>query len=234
MNSTQTCSLAVIGDGSVGKSSIIAAFKSDGFMSVYKQTIGCDFFEKNLELRKETFVSLRVWDIGGQSINSNNLSKYLGSSDVVFVVYDVTNPDSFNNIDDWLGAVKKHSKSKLVFLIGNKIDLINLRQVTERQHDKCIRDNDLAGGFFISAKTGDNLVKAFYKVAAEGVGEHLSPSELAYHDKVVKAHVVLSADNDKDEGRTAFADEIERLDAEAERKKNSGGLGCGSGGCTVM
>lgn len=203
-------------------------------MPVYKQTIGCDFFEKNLELRKETFVSLRVWDIGGQSINSNNLSKYLGSSEVVFVVYDVTSPDSFNNLDDWLGAVKKHSKSTLVFLVGNKIDLINLRQISEKEHDRCIHENNLAGGFFVSAKTGDNLVKAFYRVAAEAVGVHLSPSELAFHDKVVKAHVVLSASGD-DEGRTAFAEDMERQDAEAERRKREGGaLGCGGGGCAIM
>ena len=206
----------------MGKSSIIAAFKSDGFIPVYKQTIGCDFYEKNLEIRKETFVSLRVWDIGGQSINSKNMEQYVGSSDVIFLVYDVTNPDSFANLDDWLGSVKKFGKSQLIFLVANKIDLIILRQITERKHEHFIAENDLSGGFQVSAKTGDNLVKAFYKVAGDAVGVHLSSTELAYHDSVVRAHIVKGGG--EEEGRTAFADEIERQDAEAERRKREGFL----------
>lgn len=78
------------------------------------------------------------------------------------MVYDVTNPDSFANMDDWLAAVRKHCKTRLVYLVANKIDLISLRQVSEKQQDAFIRQNDLAGGFYVSAKTGDNLVKAFY------------------------------------------------------------------------
>ena len=196
------------------------------YIIVLYQTIGCDFYEKNLEIRKDIFVSLRVWDIGGQSINSNNLNKYLGSSQVVFIVYDCTNPDSFSNLDDWLTAVRKFSKSELIYLVANKIDLINLRQITDKMHEQFIISNKLSGGFYVSAKTGDNLVKAFYKVAGEAVHITLSPSELAYHDKVIKAHIVLGSSsntmntNKDDEGRTAFADEIERQDAEAERLKN--------------
>jgi len=85
----KSVSLALVGDGSVGKSSILLAFKSDGFMPVYKQTIGVDFNEKTLNIKGDVMVSLRVWDVGGQSLSSKNLQKYLGSSDVVFLVYDV-------------------------------------------------------------------------------------------------------------------------------------------------
>ena len=59
------CTLAVVGDGAVGKSSIISAFCSDGFGKIYKQTVGCDFYEKMLQIRGDKYVSLRVWDIGG-------------------------------------------------------------------------------------------------------------------------------------------------------------------------
>jgi Ras-related protein Rab-28 len=96
--SERSCSLSIIGDGSVGKSTIIAAFKSDGFVAVYKQTVGCDFYERKLQLRGEIYVSLRVWDIGGQSISSNNLPTYLGHSGAILLVYDVTNRESFNNL----------------------------------------------------------------------------------------------------------------------------------------
>lgn len=165
-------------------------------------------------------MSLRLWDIGGQSIHSKNLQKYLSSSQVVFMVYDVTNPDSFSNLSDWYESVKKYSKTKLVYVVGNKIDLINLRQVSDVQHQQFVEENGLEGGFFVSAKNGDNLLKTFYKVAAAGVNITLSPSELSYYDTVVKAQVTKSTE---DEGRTAWADEIEREDREAERRKLEGG-----------
>ena len=119
--SGELCSLAVIGDGAVGKSSIINFFKTDGFQKVYKQTIGCDFYEKCLQLRGDKYVSLRVWDIGGQSIGSKNLPKYLSGSQVIFMVYDVTNRESFSNLEDWLELVRKYNSSRLLYIIGNKV-----------------------------------------------------------------------------------------------------------------
>ena len=121
--SDDSCTLAVIGDGAVGKSSIIAAFKNDGFGRVYKQTIGVDFYEKLLQIRGDKYVSLRVWDIGGQSISSKNLEKYMSGSQIFFLVYDVTNPESFANLDDWLSMVVKYSKAAFIYLIGNKVSI---------------------------------------------------------------------------------------------------------------
>ena len=69
----------------------------------------------------------------------------------------------------------------------------------------------------MSAKTGENVVKSFYQVAAESKGIKLTTSDLAAWDKVLKAHIIL--ENDDKEGRTEYADEIERQDREAERKR---------------
>lgn len=223
-----TCALAIIGDGAVGKSSIIAAFRNDGFGPVYKQTIGCDFYEKKLQIRGDRYTSLRVWDIGGQSINSKNLEKYISSSQIIFLTYDVTNSESFANLDDWISMVRKFSKSHYVYVVGNKVDLIRQRQVTESQHERFIIDNKLKGGLFLSAKTGENVVKAFYQAAGEAVGIKLTKQELDMYDKVITAYVVTGSS--EEEGRTTFADEIEKEDLKAEERKKateSGGGGCG-------
>jgi small GTP-binding protein len=219
MTEANQCSLTILGDGSTGKSSIINAFKTEGFTPVYKQTIGCDFYEKTLSIRSRE-ISLKVWDIGGQSIHSKNLVQYLGSSAAVFLVYDVTNMESFTNLDDWLTVARKHSKSKFIYIVGNKIDLIALRQVTVAQHDKFIADNNLQGGLFMSAKSGDNVIKAFYQVAGEVLGVKLTSQELAVHEKVVAIQIAKS--DDKAEGRTAFADEIEAEDRALEEAKKKG------------
>jgi Ras-related protein Rab-28 len=212
-----SCSLCIVGDGSVGKSTITSAFKSDGFVSVYKQTIGCDFYEKQLKLRGETIVSLRVWDIGGQSIHSKNLSTYLSHAAAILLVYDVTNRDSFANLEDWLTRAREFSPNARIYLLGNKVDLIAHRQVPAKDHEKFVISNKLTGSMFGSAKTGENIVKMFYKIAGECVGVKLTDYELSFHDKVLTAHIDMK--DNKDEARNEWADEIEKEDMEAERKK---------------
>ena len=76
------CKLVLLGNGSVGKTSIISRFVEDGFEKVYKQTIGIDFFEKLVPIRGDTRMKLQVWDIGGQSISSKMLPRYIYGSTV--------------------------------------------------------------------------------------------------------------------------------------------------------
>lgn len=136
------------------------------------------------------------------------------------MVYDVTNIESFKNLDDWLAKIKEYAKpSARIYLIGNKIDLISFRQVSSLDHDKFVSDNKLTGGLFVSAKTGENVVKTFYKIASEAIGIKLTDYELGFHDKVLSAQVLKTSD--KDEDRNPWADEIEREDMELERRKKT-------------
>ena len=87
------------------------------------QTIGCDFFEKKMNIKGDMIISMRVYDVGGQSINSKNLRQYLSGTSIIFLVYDLTNPESFHNLEDWLSAVKQYTDKARVYLIGNKVSL---------------------------------------------------------------------------------------------------------------
>ena len=147
------CKIVLIGDGSVGKSSLIARFRTEGFAPRYHQTVGVDFFEKRLRLRGAQGVRLQIWDIGGQSISSLMLPKYLYRSQVVLVVYDLTSYTSLENCDDWLAAVKRaftdrHTaqvgKLPDTYLVGNKCDLLSLRQVTDERHTEFWRGRGLS------------------------------------------------------------------------------------------
>lgn len=83
------CKLLLVGNGSVGKTSLIARFVENGFTKVYKQTVGLDFFEKKIAFRDQQ-VCLQLWDIGGQSLNSKMLSQYLQGAHIICFCYDVT------------------------------------------------------------------------------------------------------------------------------------------------
>lgn len=108
----------------------------------YKQTVGLDFFEKNIQLRSRA-VTLQVWDIGGQQLSSKMLPKYIYGANVVFLCYDVTDPQSFQDVDDWLGLVRRTFATAgkalpTTYLVGNKIDLLHLRKIRETVHDRCV------------------------------------------------------------------------------------------------
>jgi GTPase SAR1 family protein len=68
--------------------------------------------------------SLTLFDRGGQSMNSKNLPQYLSSSQIIFIVYDVTNPESFANVDDWLRLVTSYAPTAKVHLVGNKVGVL--------------------------------------------------------------------------------------------------------------
>ena len=240
MNSEDpTIKLILLGNGSVGKSAIISRFVADGFDRVYKQTVGLDFFEKKLTLRGDKRVKLQVWDIGGQSVGSSMLGKYIFGSDVVFLCYDVTDSQSFSDLEDWLRLVRRSfadaagagqsmdnvglrvtmkqnnnsgnrgMEDLQIFAVGNKMDLQHMRKVTEHQHAVFIEENSLTGGFFTSAQSGDNVTTSFYDAAAKRMGIKLSDHELAFHRKALAVTVTHGGD---DGARAPGADAIEAED----------------------
>lgn len=193
--------LVFIGDGGVGKSSLISRFVAEGFEPRYKQTIGFDVYDKN---------DIQIWDVGGQSLTSRMLQKYVASADAVLIVYDLTSPDSLLNVDDWLRV-----RGRATYLVGNKSDA--LRQVSDDEHKRFWQDRGMNGGFITSAATGDNVTRVVYDVAARAKGIRLSPHQLDAYTKVVPVRI----DPRIDRRTSAETDAIEAEDLAAERRKNA-------------
>ena len=207
----------VMGDGAVGKTSIISRYCQDGFAHSYKQTIGLDFFCKKVVLPGDVNVTLQIWDIGGQQIGGKMIGKYIHGSHAVLFVYDTTNAESFKNVEDWyhcvVNSLKEDEKRPVMLLVGNKIDLVN-RQVKLDKHNAMATDKRM-NSFFVSAKSGEKVSTMFLKTAAELAGVQLTKSELEASDAKVTATIVAHAaapvpegpqgpavrgDGDKDDG----------------------------------
>ncbi|XP_067374909.1 ras-related protein Rab-28 isoform X3 [Channa argus] len=116
--------IVVIGDGACGKTSLATRFAQEAFGKQYKQTIGLDFFLKRISLPGNLNVTLQVWDIGGQTLGGKMLDKYVYGAHGVLLVYDITNYQSFENLEDWFSMVKKANEESdiqpVVSLVGNK------------------------------------------------------------------------------------------------------------------
>ncbi|KAM9457310.1 ras-related protein Rab-28 isoform 1-T1 [Clarias gariepinus] len=185
--------MVLIGDGASGKTSLATRFAQEAFGKQYKQTIGLDFFLKRITLPGNLNVTLQVWDIGGQTIGGNMLDKYIFGAHGVLLVYDITNSQSFENLEDWYGAVKKANEESdtqpVIALVGNKIDLEHMRTVKLDKHQRFCQENSIISQF-VSAKTGDSVFLCFQRVAAEILGIKLNKAEIEQSQRVVKADIV--------------------------------------------
>uniref|UniRef100_A0A8C6VGP4 Ras-related protein Rab-28 n=1 Tax=Naja naja TaxID=35670 RepID=A0A8C6VGP4_NAJNA len=183
----------LLGDGACGKTSLATRFVHDTFGKQYKQTIGLDFFLKRITLPGNINVTLHVWDIGGQTIGSKMLDKCIYGAQAVFLVYDVTNQQSFENLENWHNVVKKVNEESetqpRVALVGNKIDLEHLRTVKIDKHLQFCQESH-SSSHFVSAKTGDSVFLCFQGIAANLVDVKLNRAEIEQLQNVVKADIV--------------------------------------------
>ena len=150
----------VIGDSSVGKSNILSKFKNDKFDEKTHPSIGVQFIAKNIVLDKTTY-RLQVWDTAGQE-NYRSMTKiYYKNSSCAFIVYDITEKESFNHIESWIIECKKMTpESVLLVLIGNKCDLKEDREVSYDEGSNFAKKNNMLF-FETSAKNGDNIENIF-------------------------------------------------------------------------
>nr|XP_051685995.1 ras-related protein Rab-28 isoform X2 [Oryctolagus cuniculus] len=173
--------IVVLGDGTSGKTSLATCFAQETFGKQYKQTIGLDFFLRRITLPGNLNVTVQVWDIGGQTIGGKMLDKYIYGAQGILLVYDITNYQSFENLEDWYAVVKKVNEESetqpLVALVGNKIDLEHMRTVKSEKHLRFCQENGFSS-HFVSAKTGDSVFLCFQKVAAEILGIKLNKAEI--------------------------------------------------------
>ncbi|RNF12281.1 small GTP-binding protein Rab28 [Trypanosoma rangeli] len=180
--------VVVLGDGAVGKTSLIRRYCEQGFDQSYKQTIGLDFYSKKVEIPGGRSVGLQIWDIGGQQIGGSMLANYLHGADAVCFVYDVTNPVSFKNVEEWHQCVlalmlKEKELKPMMVLAGNKTDLPN-RQISAETHGRAADAYNMHP-LLISARSGDRINSLFMMLAAMLAGVSLSPQELDIANRMV-------------------------------------------------
>merc|ERR1712217_340316 len=158
--------LVLIGDSGAGKSSLLLRFADDTFTESYITTIGVDFRFKTIPVEKKT-IKLQIWDTAGQERFRTITSAYYRGADGIILVYDTTDRESFNHVDDWLDEVNRYvNESTCKVLVGNKCDLTTERQVPTEEAKKMAEGLGLAF-METSAKDATNVESAFQMMSAE-------------------------------------------------------------------
>ncbi|ELP89185.1 rab7, putative [Entamoeba invadens IP1] len=122
------------GDSNVGKTSITLRYVNKTYSSEYKTTIGSDIFHKEIQADGEV-LDMALWDTAGSEKYQSVFKNYYRGSDVVFLVFDLTNQSSLQSLPKWYNEYKSvdsvDDKDVLVVVVGNKCDLQDQRQVQE-------------------------------------------------------------------------------------------------------
>ena len=154
--------LIFLGDQNVGKSCILNRFMNDTFTEEYQATIGLDFQSKNVQIDNQD-IHLLLYDTAGQEKFRSLIPMYTRDSNIILLVYEINNKDSFIHLPDWLNDLSNVNKDDVIFaLVGNKIDLEEKREVSTEEGKSYAEQN----GFIfheVSAKTGEGFSELFYK-----------------------------------------------------------------------
>ena len=150
----------LLGNSDVGKSSLLLRYVDSVWSDTFVPTIGVDFKVKTIEIGGKK-VKLQIWDTAGQERFRTVVSTYFRGAHGIFLIYDITNRDSFKNLENWLIEIEKNaSENVLKILIGNKNDLEDERDITPDEGKAFANRNGMQ---FIetSAKMNTNVNEAF-------------------------------------------------------------------------
>lgn len=156
--------VCVIGDGGVGKTSLVLQYTEKKFTEQYVMTIGSNFAIKKVEIPEypDLEVRLQLWDLAGQRHFSFVRPPFYRGATALMYVFDVTRRSSFTNLPNWKEEAEKVIGQKPSVILGNKIDLAQDYREVGLEEGRAISEEYDSGGYFeTSAKEGVKIKEAF-------------------------------------------------------------------------
>lgn len=166
--------IVLLGESSVGKSSIVERFQMNIFNDKKSSTIGAAFINKKIVVdtvkgEPTKMINFQIWDTAGQERFHDLTPLYYRNANLALVVYDVTNDHSVVKADYWINQLEEFPEIQVV-LVGNKVDLessIDEEELTKLQNS---HTDKIIGEFKTSAKLGDGI-KEMFEFITKNVGD---------------------------------------------------------------
>lgn len=154
--------VVLVGDGEVGKTSLIRQYCESKFVESRVQTLGVDFQTKDITLENDEQVRLSIWDIAGQERFRSFRDQFYGGALGVALVFDLTSPASFLDLRHWQREVQDHVPGAPMLIVANKCDLPNIVPLGEAEG---LSEQMSLPLVITSARTGENVETLFNELA---------------------------------------------------------------------
>ena len=162
----ESCSIILLGESTVGKTSLVNRFIQNKFQKCFLTTLGLDSIIKPTTLKSGKEVILKIYDTAGQERYRTITHNYYQKSDGILLVYSIENKQSFEKITEWLKEIKDNAKEEvIVFLIGNKCDLDNKERNVSKKEGELLAEKYNIPFYESSAKLDINVKDIFERLA---------------------------------------------------------------------
>lgn len=149
--------IILIGNSGVGKTCLMKRYTDETYNFAQSSTIGVDFKIKSVEVDGEK-VKLQIWDTAGQERFRAIISNYYRGAHGIIIVFDMGSRESFENVADWIGEVKKNTSENVeIIILGNKVDDRERIVVSEEEVEGFLRDNGIDKTAFYMTSAKDNI-----------------------------------------------------------------------------
>ncbi len=157
--------LMLLGDGQVGKTSLILRLTGNEFNDSQLTTVGKESYIHEVTLNGYK-LKMKIWDTAGQERFKSMSVQVIKNSDAVILVYSIDDINSFKNLDNWLSKINETADitKKPIIIIGNKADVSNEKREVTFEEGKNYAENKGYKFFETSAKTGQNIHEAFNEI----------------------------------------------------------------------
>ena len=162
--------ITVIGDGRVGKTSLIKKFTKGSFQKDYIKTIGAQFSNYKQDIEDDR-CELVFWDIAGQDEFHFLRPSFYKNSSAAIIVYSLEEnslgKESFKDITHWYSDLKRFCGDIPVLVFANKVDLVDKEKLDNGKIQKLVDKKAFLGYYLTSAKTGERVYDGFQAIIKE-------------------------------------------------------------------
>ena len=159
--------IVLLGDVSVGKTSIASRYCKNSFNEHHINTIGGAYQQQKVVLDNGAMIKLHIWDTSGQERFRAMTNLYYRDAQVAILTYDITNESSFTSIDFWIKELKYkvENENMILCLVGNKCDVSqDDRKINTVRGKNYAQENNMIF-YETSAKTGEGVKDLFVTIA---------------------------------------------------------------------